>query len=203
MLAYVLIKYPRKTLCKVCLRNVWFRTGSPVAAFSLPSLSMYSSTHGNESAARAVREWHRALYPCPRALSHCDRARINALERAVTDALSTLERLACVEHEWSTGKSRGEWGIHVGPWSCESTWRLTPPRPGVSQERGCMWRKRERETEKTCQRRHRLCPCPALLLHPAEGATTTMREARQRTLVSRRPLPSIVVASMVTGPARP
>ena len=111
-------------------------------------------------AARALSEWHRAHGRCPRegtvfaqrghclcprALSHCDRAPRNAIEPAshalvfeVTDALSTLERLACVEHEWSTGKSRGEGGVHVGPWSCESTWRLTPPRSGVSQVRDCM-----------------------------------------------------------------
>jgi len=165
---------------------------------------MYLSTHGSESAGRALGEWHRtlgewhrALCLCPRALSLCDRARSNALVRAVTDALSTLERHACVEQEWSTGKIWKEGGIHVGPWNCESTWRLTP-RPGVSQVRGCMLvegGKRERETVQTCQRRLRLCQCPASLLHPAEGETTTMREARQRTPVPRRPLPSIFVAS--------
>jgi hypothetical protein len=67
--------------------------------------------------------------------------------------------------------------------------------------RGCMLvegGKRERETVQTCQRRLRLCQCPASLLHPAEGETTTMREARQRTPVPRRPRrprPSIVSAS--------
>ena len=49
------------------------------------------------SAGRALGEWHRALCLCPRDLSLCDGARSNALVRAVTDALSTLEQLCLGE----------------------------------------------------------------------------------------------------------
>ena len=180
------------------------------------TVSLYLSTHGSESAGRALGEWHRtlgewhrALCLCPRALSLCDRARSNALVRAVTDALSTMERLACDEHEVVDREELGRGGDSRGP--VELRIHLEADTAAARSQSGARLHvggeKREKERVQTCQRRHRLCQCPASLLHSAEGATMTMREVPQRTPLPRRPRPSIVLASRDArtnghGPAR-